>query len=262
MTPLPRAAVACLPALLAALLTAACGAEGSTTADDPPDPVLVTDGAVEVPAKLSNTQYGIQVAIVVGYDEDRVVSDARLLWDGGSDDDIGLWPLDGSEPDRPPETLDLPTGTEMLLAGNLLAACPDVPDVLVFEVESRIGDDERTDRYLPESSRKLERAFATWCEQPVLMSVTGSRSTPEGDYEVTMEFSNPGPDSATVVSEAVTLGETTWEEGTVEVPAGTRTSMTVSGHGPPECRVTAPWQEGHVLVDGEPIRPEYDDGWC
>ena len=49
--------------------------------------------------------------------------------------------------------------------------------------------------------------------------------------------------------------------------------MTVRGHGGEGCAATPPWEEGHVLVDGQPITPgnadataesdaESDAEWC
>ena len=65
-----------------------------------------------------------------------------------------------------------------------------------------------------------------------------------------------------MTSEQVDDAESSWQETTVVVPAGSLTQMTITGHGPPDCAATPPWETGHVrTADGDVLRPE-DDDWC
>lgn len=230
--------------------------------DSPPRGRDTTPNADAVPvlAEVFASEYGVRIGIRVTFPDDRVLTDARLVWDGGSTE-VTPYPLDGTDPDRPPEDLHLPAGTPALLEGTVLAPCPDTPSVLVFTVESSADGSTHVDHFRADGSDRIAHGFAAWCRRPVTLHVSGTSASPDGDYTLTVELSNPGPRSVLLRSEPSRLGRTVWESAQVVAPAGSRTALTIRGHGPPECRATPPWEGDHLRVDGHPIRPA-DGDWC
>ena len=207
--------------------------------------------ATPISSEYSVSEYGVQVAVQVGFAEDRLLTGAQLVWEGGAEE-VGLYPLDGTDPEPPPETLDLPGGVQVLLEATVLAACPEVPSLPVFEVQTVRAGKQITERYVPNELMEFEDAFAQWCERPFIMTVGRARSTPEGDCTYLLRLHNPGPSTVTVVSERVSGERWVWESGRSVVPAGTIGSLIIRGHGAPP---GAPWESGHVLADGQPIAP-------
>jgi hypothetical protein len=207
--------------------------------------------ATPVASEYFTSEYGVQVGVRVGYAEDRRLTGARLVWEGGSDE-VALYPLDGTDPEPTPETLDLPRGVQVSLEGHVLAACPEIPSLPVFEVQTVRAGTEITERYLPDDSTKFEDAFERWCELPFIVTLARSTFTPEGDCTYGLRLHNPGPSTVTVVSEQASGGDWVWESSEVEVPAGTIGSLTVRGHGAPP---GPPWESGHLHADGQPIAP-------
>ena len=245
----------CCTALVASLALAGCGSASDVSSADP--------GAVtRVRADYYASLWGVSVGIRVAFARSLTVTGARMIWEGGHYD-VAPYPLDGSDPDVPLESIDLPGGTGVLLEGSVLAACPDAPSPPVFEVDTVTHGDKDTVRYTPDDPALFENAFAQWCAVPVSMSVAGSTLTPEGEITVRSRFHNPGPTSVSVVSEAVPEGVTTWEASALDVPPGSIKIMTVHGHGPQDCAGPTPWETGHVLAEGRPVKPDvgYDE-WC
>lgn len=226
------------------------GSGSSTSPDETP-----------VQAEYYVSEYGVRVGINADFDQPREITDARLLWDDQSDE-IGLYPTDGTDPGTPPDSITVKPGTPALLEGDVVAACPEAPGLPVFEVVSRHEGAEHTDRFVPDEPSGFENAFAKWCRRSVSMDVTGSTASPEGDYELRVEFSNPGPSAVEIVSESVEDGTSTWQRASVVVPAGSIKPMKILGHGPPECAARPPWETGHVRADGDIITPLADSGWC
>lgn len=238
---------------LSALMSCGSSTETPTASQD----------ATSVHADYYVSEYGVRVGIRVGYDDARTVTAARLVI-GGKSQHTALYPLDGSDPDAPPKTITLERSAQVLLENSVLAACAGVPVIPVFEVDSRTNGEVWTDRFRPANVAAYRRAVAEWCARPITMNPTGSSVTPDGDYEIYVQFSNPGPDPVTVTFDRVEAGPSTWDAATVAVTGGGITEMTLHGHGPPDCAVTPPWETGHVHADGKIIRPEAEgsDGWC
>lgn len=231
--------------LLALVGVAACG-QGPRSS--------VGASGEEVAADYFASEYGVRVGIKVSFEEPRELTDVKLVWDGGSDQ-VSPYPLDGSDPDAPADTLRLDPGVKALLEGSVLAPCPTAPGSLRFEVTSLADGEERVDRYTPKSQDAFADAFEQWCERPVTINVTGSNATPEGDYTLYLQISNPGPNEAHVVSEAVDDDSGSWDAADVRAPAGEITTLELTGHGPPDCKVTPPWESGNLLLDGTPTQP-------
>lgn len=191
-----------------------------------------------------------------------MVTAARLVTRDGSVE-VSLYPLDGTDPDKPPESVTLGPADQVLLEGTLLAGCSGALDLPVFEVSSHAPgtSSHRTDRFAPADVRGYQRAVMAWCSRPLTMHITGSSVTPGGDYVLRVELSNPQPDPVTVTSEQV-VGSSSWQEATVVVPGRSIEQMTIHGHGPAGCAATPPWETGHVRADGRVIRPTESDGWC
>lgn len=244
-------------AVLAALALAACGTEPSTRSGTDP----VTDDAQPAAARVHTSEYGVRVGIEVGFAEDRVLVDIRLTWAGGSTE-ASAYPLDvGYDSDHPPEPVPVAAGTHVLLEGTVLAPCPDTPSTLVFEARSTGAGGPRTDHYLVDDADTLGPAFAAWCRRSPTLWATGGSNTPDGDYRLTVALSNPGPEAVRLESAAVDDGDTSWRAAAVVAPAGTITSLTIRGHGPSRCAIAPPWEDGHLRLDGRPVRPAVDD-WC
>jgi hypothetical protein len=208
-------------------------------------------GATPVKAEYFTSEYGVRMGVRVEFPEDRRVTSARLVWEGGADD-VALYPVDGTDPEPAPKTIDLPQGVQVLLEGNVMAACPEVPSTPVFEVQTVRAGTQTTERYLPDDPAKFEAAFKQWCELPFAVTLTGSTYTPEGDCTYVLSLHNPGPDVVKVVAEEATGADWVWEASEVEVPAGTIGSLTIRGHGEPPA---APWDSGLLLANGQPIAP-------
>jgi hypothetical protein len=241
-----------LPSLCVVSVLAGCG-----TASDSASNAEET----QVKATYFVSQYGVRVGISAEFDQTREITDARLLWDDQSDE-IGLYPTDGTDPGTPPDSITVQPGEPTLLEGDVVAACPEEPSLPVFEVVSRYEDAEHTDRFVPAEPSSFKNAFAKWCRRSVSMHVTGSSATPEGDYELRVEFANPGPFPVEMISERVEDATSTWQRASVIVPAGSIKRLTILGHGPPECAAVPPWETGHVRADGEIVTPSEDNGWC
>ncbi|QKE03199.1 hypothetical protein [Nocardioides marmotae] len=236
------------------------GVAGLTSCASGGAAVRDADGGTRIQADFYASEHGVRVGIKVGYPESREVTDARLST-GEESVHASLYPLDGTDPDREPASVSLAPGDQVLIEGVLLVPCAGPGTTPVFEVVSESQGAERTDYFTPANLETYEQAVAEWCARPLTMNVTGATVTPDGDYELRVELSNPGPEPVTVTSAEVSSGSSTWQETTVTVPAGTIEPMVIRGHGPPECAATPPWESGHVRADGEIIRPA-SDGWC
>ena len=217
--------------------------------------------AAPMAAEVFTSEYGVRVGIHVAFAEDRVLTDVRLQWAGGSTE-VSPYPVDvGYDSDHPPRPVPVAAGTQVLLEGTVLAPCPDTPSTLVFQARSTGAGGPWTDRYLVDDADTLGPAFAAWCRRPPTLWATGMSETPDGASRLTVMLSNPGPEAVRLESAAVDDGDTSWGAAEVVVPAGTMTSLTIRGHGPSRCAIAPPWEDDHLLLDGRPIRPARDD-WC
>jgi hypothetical protein len=241
-----------LPSLCVVGALAGCGTAGHSpgTADGTP-----------IDADYFVSEHGVRVGIRVGFDQAREITAARMLWDRHADA-VALYPLDGTDPDVALDSIDLEAGSEALLEGRVAAKCPRKPSTPVFEVVSRYGGERHTERFVPSRPGEFADAWAQWCERSVSMIIKGSTVSPEGDYELRVEFTNPGPGPVEIRSARVTDGTSTWRAAEVVVPGGSTAPLTIEGHGPPACAAVPPWETGHVLADGVPIAPPTDEGWC
>lgn len=219
------------------------------------------DATTTVPADYYADEYGVRVGVSVSFPQDLVVTGARLLWDDQVDE-VPLYPLDGTDPDRPPDTVSLEAGAEVLLEGQVVAACPEAPAQPVFEVEVRRGGRVETERLVPGDPTSFADAFEVWCGLPVVVHVTGSQHWPDGRFEVHLQISNPGPAPVAVASSRVERRDTTWNPSSVVAPAGALTSMRIEGHSLLSCSVTPPWESGDLVVDGVVTEVTGADGWC
>lgn len=237
-----------LVVVLGASAFTSCGA-GDGAGQDP-------GGGAPIRAEYHADEYGVTVAIKVGYPEEREVTGARLLA-GDESTRASLYPLDGTDPDGQPSSITLAPDEQVSLEGALLVPCSGEHDAPVFEVVSRADGVRVTDLFQPSNADGYQQAVREWCDRSITMSVSGMRSTPQGDHELRVQFSNPGPEPVTVTSEEVDDGTSTWQAASMVVPAGI-TQLTIHGHGPSGCAAPPPWESGHVRADGEVIRPEPD----
>ncbi|HET9420594.1 MAG TPA: hypothetical protein VFO49_05615 [Nocardioides sp.] len=93
------------------------------------------------------------------------------------------------------------------------------------------------------------------------MSVVDSSVTRHGGYELTLEISNPGPETMTVVVRPRPHAESRWRPTQRDVPGGAVERLTVVGRGPPGCGAIPPWETGDLLVNGAPVVPAVES-WC
>jgi hypothetical protein len=221
-----------------------CGSSSATPMGSP--------DVTSVHADYYVSEYGVRVGIQIGYDDARTVTAARLVL-GGNAEDTALYPLDGSDPDVPPETIKLDRGDQVLLEHSLLVACTRDPQIPIYEVDSEANGVERTDHFRPANGAAYRQAVAEWCARPLTMNPVGSSVTPDGVYEIYVLFSNPDPHPVTF--DRVDDGPATWDGATVVVPGGSIKEMTLRGHGPSDCPVAPPWETGHVHANGKVIRP-------
>ncbi len=245
--------------LCVALLASTAALVGCSSASDrsSADP----GGVTRVSADYYVDEGGVRIGIEVAFAQDRRVTGARLVWDGGHDD-ISPYPRN-ADPDVPLEFLDLSAGDGVLLEGRVLEACPTVPELPVFEVKTAVDGENVTERYVPDDASLFQDAFSDFCEVPFTVRTSGSRMSPDGDITITLSLFNPGPAAVTVVSEEVTSGETRWDGATATVAAGAQAELAVHGHSPDGCAAPTPWDSGRLLADGRPIQPHPDyDEWC
>jgi hypothetical protein len=216
--------------------------------------------ASRVPADFEVSEYGVRVSVRVEFPENRTIERAELRAEGGRQD-VSPWPI-GWEQDRPPETVELEAGDEVILEGWIVAACPGAGRLPRFEVVSTVDGEEVVDHIAPARAADYRRAHAEWCDRPVTLSVAGSRIGPRGRIQMYLEISNPGPDSVEVRVGALTSDTTTWEAQSAVVPPGTRHPLTVRGRARQGCGATPPWTSGNFRVDGKALTPQWHDGWC
>jgi hypothetical protein len=237
---------------LSCVVLSVCCSCGLAACATPVDRSAAEDfDAIPIASEYFASEYGVRVGVRIGFSEDRRLTGARLVW-GEESEEVALYPLDGTDPEPPPKTLDLPQGVEVLLEGSVVAACPDAPALPLFEVQTVRRGEEITERYTPNEASRFVEAFQEWCGLPFMVTLTGSRKTPEGECTYWLRLHNPGPSTVVVVSEEVSGGPWVWESARAAVPAGTIGSVTIRGHGDPP---TAPWESGHLLADGRPIVP-------
>ena len=93
--------------LVVALGLSACAAK-----PEPTPSIALRSNATQ----YSVSEFGVRVGIRLDFPQDRLITGARMVWVGGSDE-VNPWPLFGDDPNRPPETLELPAGAEVLLEG-------------------------------------------------------------------------------------------------------------------------------------------------
>ncbi|MBS4752236.1 hypothetical protein KG112_05365 [Nocardioides sp. zg-ZUI104] len=248
-----RAAVGVLLLPLLLLTFAQCTAVVEEA--EPVAPVL--SGAVPIAAAVRSEPFGVRLEVQVRFGEDRVVTGARLHWAGGSADVVRRLPGPDAEPAD--GDLDLQAGTPMLLAGTVLAPCPDLPTPVVFEVDSTEGGTRRTDRFVAEETEALTSAFERWCRQPASVRFARSEVTRDGDYTVVLDVVNPGPVAAIVTFAGTSIADTTWEPAFLVVEAGTRRVLRLRGHGPPGCLAVPPAGGGRLRIDDRTVQlPD----WC
>jgi hypothetical protein len=212
-----------------------------------------------VPADFHASEHGVRISIRVGFEEDRTVESAELHGEGGSQD-VALWPV-GWEQERPPEAVELEAGDEVILEASIVGACPGAGRLPKFEVVSTVDGEEVVDHFAPALAADYRRAYATWCDRPVTVTVGGSRIRPGGAVEMYLEISNPGPDAVAVTVGALRTDSTSWRATSTVVEPGARHPFTVRGRARVGCSATPPWASRNLRVDGHPLTPEHD-GWC
>jgi hypothetical protein len=241
---------------LALLLGAlgACG--GSGTASPAPDRRIESE-------LFGDPTWGTTVDIAVDFPEDRMVTGARMVI-GDRDLRASLYPLDGTDPEPPPDPLPLAAGVQVSLEADLPPEC-DVPsETPVFVVSSKPkGGKSRTDRYVISNADDFRKQAEKVCRSGPQLSIAGSTGWPDGRFRIRLRVTNPGTSAAHAVSHQRTSGRTVWRSAQAEVPAGGSVTLEINGTGE-GCSHDGPWMHGMVTLDGVPLDPPVggDDDPC
>lgn len=176
-----------------------------------------------------------------------------------------LWPLDGQ--DHEGEDLDplpLHAGARVQIQGWLRPPCDGSDIGVTISVIAHDSDGEQsTPRFSSRNVEAVEEAIRQFCERGPTVSVQMSRLDPNGDATIGFDAVNPGPDEITLEVPAYSDEHVTWASLTGTVPAGESVRFEIHGSQVGcEPGERASWQEGRLLINGEPFVVTSDDGWC
>jgi hypothetical protein len=250
--------VARMVASLTALVLAAGTVAGCGTVRHPAGN---THGPVEVrlPMEFTSDFGAVRMGVRVDFEKDLRISAVHLLWSGESQR-IGIYPLSGdADPEPAPTSMDLAAGDQVLLEGNIAPRCGEAIGPLPTFVVRTAGRVHQ--RFVPSNTAELEHTVASWCAQGPTVRSGNVTSFPDGRYRVTLEVSNPGPQAAVVTLKSSAGARGSWNAAHLSARPGRTSELVVTGRGPKECRVDAPWKDGHLFVDGRPVRLPLED-WC
>lgn len=134
----------------------------------------VTDReATAVPAEIFTGLYGVRVGITVDFPEDREVTGAEITL-GERSHLASLYPLDGTDPDRPLDPLPISRGTGLLVEGTLVDVCRGGAGLPVMTVTSTAEGDHHSDQYTLEDEAAYRDAVSQWCGRGVQVIASGS----------------------------------------------------------------------------------------
>lgn len=176
-----------------------------------------------------------------------------------------LWPLDGQ--DHEGEDLDplpLPAGTPVQIQGTIRPRCDGSDIEVTISVTSQSSDGEKQgNRYSARNFEALAAAMQQFCERGPTVSIPMIRGYPDGDAVIGLDVMNPGPEEITVEVPGYSDEHVTWTAVTGTVPAGESVRFEIQGEQVGcELGEKASWQEGRLLIDGDPFVVTSDDGWC
>lgn len=237
----------------------------SSSPEPAPPPSALELDAVPVDVRVFVDEYGISMRIKTSFAEDLTLS-SPTVQSGEDHEKATLWPLDGR--DHEGEDLDpliLPKGTPVTIEGALRPACDgDTPDKPVdFAVRSRGKDGvEEVRRFTSKRPGILVRPTAKWCSMGPVIQPGGGSLSADGDAKADITVINPGPGTIVVTVPAFSQGRATWFAASATVPAGRTVMFVVKGSGVRYDRSPLPWEDGRLLVDGQPFTlPAPEDGW-
>jgi hypothetical protein len=197
--------------------------------------------------------------------QEGVTLSAPALRVGGVETEAELWPLDGH--DHEGEDLDplrLAAGTPVSISGWLLPGCNDSDLEVTMSVTSVDSDGEETNlRYSGSNEDDLESAMRQLCARGPTVTGEMNLLRPNGDAVIGIKIVNPGPDEITVDVPGYSDDHVTWSALNGTVPAGQRARFEIYGSDVGcEPGETASWQQGRLLIDGQPFIVTSDDRWC
>lgn len=203
---------------------------------------------------FSDPIFGTTVGIAVDFPEDRVVTGARMRI-GERNLRASVYPIDGTDPEPPPDPLPLAAGVQVSLEAGLPPDC-DVPsETPVFAVSSTTKDGEsRTDRYAISNAGEFRKQAEKVCRSGPQLSVNGSTEWPDGRFRIGLRVTNPGTSAGKAVSHERTMGRTVWRAAQADVPAGGSVTLEINGTGE-GCSHDGPWMHGMITLDGVPLDP-------
>jgi hypothetical protein len=234
-----------LPLVILTAALAACSSSSPGTASSP---------AKGIEAKVfADAEFGTMLGIAVAFPEDRVVTGARLLV-GDQELRASTYPLDGTDPEPPPDPLPLAADVRVLVEARVPPDC-DVPaGAPVFVVTSKTANGRsRDDRYSVSNGGEFRRQAENVCRLGPVLAVAGSTERPDGSFTVGLHVTNPGA-PAEVVAREWTDGKTHWRAARAEVPSGGSVTLQIHGTGD-GCSHEGPWEHGQVTLDGKVLDP-------
>lgn len=209
-------------------------------------------------------ELGILLSTKTSFAETVTLSDPTLRA-GKTEAEGELWPLDGREHEGEDlEPLTLPAGRSVSIAGLIRPACDGSDVEMIISVISQNSDGEKLiSRFSARNPEDLASATRRYCRQGPTVSAGMNRLYPDGDAVIGVTVVNPGPDEITVDVPAYSDEHVTWTPLTGTVPAGEKVRFEIQGTQVGcEPGERASWQEGRLLIDGEPFVVTSDDAWC
>ncbi|WP_027863138.1 hypothetical protein [Marmoricola sp. URHB0036] len=233
-----------LPVVVLLVVLAACGSVGSAPSG--------ADRRIEAEL-FADPVWGTRVGIAVDFPEDRMVTGARMMV-GERVLRASLYPLDGTDPEPPPDPLPIDAGVRVSVEANLPPDC-NVPSATpVFVVTSKpTGGKSRIDRYMISNPGDFRNQARKVCRAGPQLSINGSTIWPDGHFRIGLLVTNPGG-SGQVVSREWTSGHTRWRSAQARVPAGGSATLEITGTGQ-GCSHDGPWAHRLITLDGVELDP-------
>lgn len=220
--------------------------------------------AHEVAMRVYVTDAGLGWEIVPRMPDDATLSDARLHV-AGLASPAEMWPQRNVD-DVAPDDLVVQAGDRVSLSGGLMPDCgSDDPDLTAsFTVtETRADGEQQLLRFVSSTPLEVADELEEWCATEPWATAGGTRLEPDGDAVISIGVVNPGPEAIRVEVAAYADDHVRWEELAGWAPPATWSHFELVGHEVGcEPGERASWEDGGLLLDGEPFVVEADDAWC
>jgi hypothetical protein len=233
--------------LLVSVLSMGLAACGTTT-----DTAAPKKGGLQADV-FASAEFGTRLGIAVEFPEARSVTGAQLRV-GDQVLRASLYPLDGTDPEPPPDPLPLAGGVRVSVEATLPPDC-DVPGgAPVFVVTSKTQDGRSLeDRYPVANVREFRSTAEKMCRLGPRLRLAGSTVRTDGSFTIRLAVTNPG-EAAELVSREWTRDGARWQAARAEIPAGGSVTLKIQGTGN-GCSHEGPWEHGQVTLGGTALDP-------